>query len=88
MREIEAALAEMKPGFRMLNNMTNLEAMEPGCAEHIIQLMKMCNGKQIATVIPDPTKDIGFNIMSRFHYSPEVKLRIYDNLTDAVKSLE
>ena len=53
--------------------------------------MKLCNAKQIGTVvrvIPDPTKDIGFNIMSRFHYSPEVKLRIYDNLAEAVKSLE
>ncbi len=61
-----------------------------GCAEYIIETMKACNDKQIGTVvrvIPDPTKDIGFDIMSRFHYSPEVKLRIYENLEDAVKSL-
>ena len=65
--------------------------MEPGCAEQIVEIMKLCNDRQIGTVarvIPDPRKDIGFNIMSRFHYSPSVQLRIYDNLADAVKSLE
>ena len=89
-QQIKAALAEMKPGFRLLNNMSNLEVMAPACAVHVVEIMKLCNDKQIGTVvrvIPDPTKDIGFNIMSRFHYSPEVKLRIYDNLADAVKSL-
>ena len=91
MQEIQNALADMQPGFRLLNDLSTLEAMEPGCAPYIVEIMKMCNEKQIGTVvraIPDPTKDIGFNIMSRFHYNPEVKLRIYDNLADAVKSLE
>ena len=90
-QEIKAALAKMQPDFRLLNDLSNLEAMEMGCAEHIVETMKLCNEKQIGTVvrvIPDPTKDIGFNIMSRFHYSPEVKLRIYDTLADAEKSLE
>ena len=71
-QEIRAALVEMRPGFRLLNNLSTLDAMETGCAEHIIEIMKACNDKQIGTVvrvIPDPTKDIGFNIMSRFHYS-------------------
>ena len=47
--------------------------MEPGCAEQIVEIMKLCNAKQIGTVarvIPDPKKDTGFNIMSRFHTVP------------------
>ena len=91
LQEIKAALAEMQPGFRLLNNLTNLEVMEPDCVEYIVEIMKACNARQIGTVvrvIPDPKKDIGFNIMSRFHYSPEVKLRIYEDLAEAVKSLE
>ena len=89
-QRIKDALAELRPGFRLLNNLSDLEAMEPGCAEYIVEIMKLCNDKQISAVvrvIPDPKKDIGFNIMSRFHYSPTVKLRIYDNLDDALKSL-
>ena len=91
MQQIKEALVDLQPGFRLLNNLSGLDTMEPGCAEQIVEIMKLCNDKQIGTavrVIPDPKKDIGFNIMSRFHYSPSVKLRIYDNLADAVKSLE
>ena len=91
MQQIKEALIELKPGFRLLNNLSALETMEFGCAEQIMEIMKLCNDHGIAIavrVIPDPKKDIGFNIMSRFHYSPSVQLRIYDNLADAVKSLE
>jgi hypothetical protein len=91
MQEVTAALAHLKPGFRLLNNLSSLEFMDPGCAAQIVEIMKLCNDHRIGTVvrvIPDPSKDIGFNIMSRFHYSPEVALRIYDNLADAVQSLE
>jgi hypothetical protein len=90
LREVRAALLDLQPGFSLLNDLSNLEKMAPGCAEHIIEIMEACNAKHIGTVvrvIPDPTKDIGFNIMSRFHYSPEVKLRIYENLADALNSL-
>ena len=89
-QRIKEALGELQPGVRLLNNLSALETMELGCAEQIMEIMKLCNDRQIGTairVIPDPKKDIGFNIMSRFHYSPNVKLRIYDNLADAVKSL-
>ena len=91
MQEIRAALELMKPGFRLLNDLTKLNSMDPRCSEQVIEIMKSCNDRQIGTVvrvIPDPTKDIGFNIMSRFHYSPEVKLRIFEDLDDALKSLE
>ena len=90
-QQIKSALVEMRPGFRLLNNLSALETMEPGCSEQIVEIMKLCNDNGISSavrVIPDPKKDIGFNIMSRFHYSPSVQLRIYDNLVDAVKSLE
>ena len=49
-QEIRTALVEMKPGFRLLNNLSNLEAMELGCAEHIIETMKLYNDKQIGTI--------------------------------------
>ena len=38
-------------------------------------------------VVPDPQKDIGYKLLSLFHYDPEVKPRTYDNLADAIKSL-
>ena len=90
-QQIKEALVDLHPAFRLLNNLSALETMEPGCAEQIVEIMKLCNEKQISTavrVIPDPKKDIGFIMMYSFHYSPRVQLRIYDNLADALKSLE
>jgi hypothetical protein len=90
-QQVTQALLDMQPGFCLLNDLSNLELMEPGCAPYIMEIMELCSARQIDTVvrvIPDPKKDIGFNIMSRFHYRPTVKLRIYENRQDAVESLE
>jgi hypothetical protein len=37
--------------------------------------------------LPDPHKDIGLNILSQFHYGPEIKLMTFETLADAVQSL-
>ena len=90
MQSIKDALADLRPGFRLLTNITDLESMEIACATHIEETMELCDEKQVGEVvrvIPDPKKDIGFNIMSRFHYGPNVKLRTYDNLAEALQSL-
>ena len=83
-------LVDMQPGFRLLTDLTGLVAMEPACAVYVEEIMELCDEKhvgEVVRVIPDPTKDIGFTIMSRFHYSPTVELRTCDNLADAMQSL-
>ena len=83
-------LANMQPGFQLLTNLTGLDSMEKECAPHVAEIMDLCNAKQVKTVvcvIPDPQKDIGYTLLSLFHYDPEVKPRTYNNLADAIKSL-
>jgi hypothetical protein len=41
----------------------------------------------IVRVIPDPRKDIGLNILSYFHYGPQVRIETYQSLRDALESL-
>ena len=46
--------------------------------------------KQVGTVVrvvPDPRKDIGLNILSRFHYGPEVRLITCEALAAALQWL-
>ena len=46
--------------------------------------------KQVASVIrvmPDPHKDIGLNILSQFHYGPEIQITTFETLADALQSL-
>lgn len=75
--EVEAALNALQPGFRMLTDLSELESMEYAAAPYISQTMDKCNAKGVALVvrvIPDARKDIGFKIMSYFHYGRTVPI--------------
>jgi hypothetical protein len=37
--------------------------------------------------MPDPHKDIGLNILSQFHYGPEIKIATFETLADALQSM-
>ena len=66
---LEATLADVIPGFRLLTDLTGLNAMDTGCTPYIRRAMDVCNNKGVALVvrvIPDPHKDIGFSILSIF----------------------
>lgn len=83
-------LAGFQPGFLLLTDLSSLESMDASCSQDLGTLMDMCDAKGLETVvrvIPDPSKDIGFAIISRFHHHPRVQTRTYDNLADAVQSL-
>jgi hypothetical protein len=38
-------------------------------------------------VVPDPHKDIGLNILSQFHYGPQIKLATFESLAEALSAL-
>jgi len=64
--------------------------MDTSCAPEIGAMMDLLAEKQVGTVIrvvPDPRKDIGLNIMSVFHYGPEVRLITCENLAAALQRL-
>jgi len=80
----------LKPGFLLLVDMSNLESMDASCAPELGAIMDLCNSRGISTVvrvIPDPSKDIGLNLISCFHYHPQVKTRTYESMAEAIKSL-
>ena len=41
----------------------------------------------VTRVMPDPHKDIGLNILSQFHYRPEIPIATFETLADALQSL-
>jgi hypothetical protein len=41
----------------------------------------------VARVMPDPHKDIGLNILSQFHYGPEIQITTYGTLADALQGI-
>ena len=89
-QECENAVQKLRPGFRVLTDLSGLERMDLACVPDIKRMMDLCNkagAELVVRVIPDPHKDIGLNIMSLFHYGKRVRLVTCESLEDAQKLL-
>ena len=88
--QVEVLLAELTPGFALLKDLSGLVNMDLECVPHLARSMDLCKAAGVARivrVIPDPQKDIGLNILSRFHYPPEVQIVTCETLDEAMKLL-
>ena len=89
-QRIRDILKDFAPGFRVLADFQWLQSMETAAARHVAEIMDALAEKQVASVIrvmPDPRKDIGLNILSQFHYAPEIQITTFEMLADALQSL-
>jgi hypothetical protein len=87
---VRAALKDVAPGLRALTDFRWLESMRPSAAPYIAEIMDALAEKQVASVIriiPDPGKDIGLNILSRFHYHRDLPISTVETLVEALDSL-
>ena len=75
--KLPALLDQLPPGFRLLSDLSALEAMDPASLTDIKKTMDLLNQHGVAMivrVIPDPHKDIGLNILSLFHYRRGIRI--------------
>ncbi|MGC1320854.1 MAG: hypothetical protein WA849_01605 [Candidatus Udaeobacter sp.] len=89
-QRIGEVLQDVAPGFRVLADFRGLQSMDSGAARHIAEIMDALAKKEVASVtriMPDPHKDIGLNILSQFHYGPDVTITTFETLADAVQSI-
>ena len=90
LEEVGALLADLPAGFRLLTDLERLESMDPAGLTEIGKLMEMCSKKGMELVvraIPDPSKDIGLNILSIFHYGRRIRTVTCRNMVEAAKAL-
>jgi anti-anti-sigma regulatory factor len=83
---VRELLKDLPPGFCLLTDLSRLEEMDVACGKVIDPLMDEldCHGIQkIVRVVPEPRKDIGFGIMSLFHYRPQVHVITCQTLEEA-----
>jgi len=88
--DVVALLAELPAGFKMLVDLSLLESMDLACVEELGKIMERLDQhgmKQVVRVIPDPTKDIGFNILARFHYHNNPRMNNCETMVEAAKLL-
>jgi anti-anti-sigma regulatory factor len=89
-QQVRDILKDFAAGFRVLADFRWLESMDTAAAPHVAEIMDALTEKQVALVIrvmPDPHKDIGLNILSQFHYGPEIQITTFETLADALQSL-
>jgi len=89
-QRVREVLVDADPGFVALADFRWLDSMATGAAEFIAQIMDAFAAKKVSAVVrvmPDPHKDIGLNILSQFHYGPEIKLMTFETLANAVASI-
>ena len=89
-QRIREALQDVAPGLRVLADFRGLQSMDSAAARHIAEIMDALAEKEVASVtrvMPDPHKDIGLNILSQFHYGPDVTITTFDTLADAVQNI-
>lgn len=87
---VRELLQDVAPGFRVLADFRWLDSMDSAAARHIAEIMDALAEKGVASVtrvIPDPHKDIGLNILSQFHYGPEIQIGTFQTLADALQSM-
>ena len=89
-QEVRKMMKDVTPGFRVLTDFRWLDRMEPAAATHIAEIMDALAEKDVAVVvrvIPDPHKDIGLNILSQFHYGPNIKVATFESLAAGLSTL-
>lgn len=89
-KQVRELLRDVAPGFRVLADFRWLESMDSAAAPHVAEIMDALAEKGVASVtrvMPDPHKDIGLNILSQFHYGPEIQIATFESLADALQSL-
>ncbi len=93
--ELYSAVKQMAPrlkkGFSVITDLSSLEAMDTNThhfIEKTMELLNQCGISKVVRIIPDPTKDIGLNIMSLFHYSRDVMIHNCKTLKEAEELLK
>jgi hypothetical protein len=89
-RQVREVVKDIAPGFRVLSDFRWLASMQASASRYVAEIMDAVSAKKVglvARVIPDPRKDIGLNILSQFHYGPDIQTANFETLADALQSL-
>jgi hypothetical protein len=89
--QVESELPALRPGFSVLTDLSGLESMELDCVEPLTKILDLFRAKgvgMVVRVIPDPSKDIGFKILSIIHLRRGVKVVTCDTLAEAEQALK
>ncbi len=88
--DLTTQLGGLSPGFHLLADFSQLEHMGLDCEQGLGQMMDLIGRagmSLVVRVIPDPSKDIGMNILTVFHYPQHPRVVTCQNLIAAARAL-
>jgi hypothetical protein len=88
--DIKTLVAGLPAGFRLLVDLSGLEVMDPDCETELGRMMELIDQSGVGLVvrvIPEPDKDIGFNILTIFHYPHRPRIVTCETMAEAVRRL-
>jgi ABC-type transporter Mla MlaB component len=89
--QIALQLPALAKGFTILTDLSGLKSMDTRCIpelERMMDLGRKAGAGTVMRVIPDPAKDIGFNILSLFHYRNKVNVLTFQSMAEAKQALK
>ena len=90
LEELGSLLADLPPSFRVLADFGRLESMDADSLTILGQVMEKIDeagAELVVRVIPDPSKDVGVNILSMFHYRKGMRRVTCQTMEDAGRVL-
>ena len=92
LEDLRSVLKEIRPGFRLLADLSALVSMPTSAAPYLGEVMESCAEKGVTLVVrllpKEPSKDIGLAIISKFHYPPDVLIVTCATMEEAMRLLE
>ncbi|HVF70927.1 MAG TPA: hypothetical protein VM940_04900 [Chthoniobacterales bacterium] len=86
-QRVRELTVEVEPGFVGLVDFRWLESMAVATAPFVGEIMDIFAAKKVSAVVrvvPDAHKDIGLNILTHFHYGPEIQVHTVETLAEAI----
>jgi len=86
----EAVLPDLKPGFSVFADFRDITSMGLDCVPALTKIMDLCRERGIGLIVrrlPEPTRDIGINILSVVHYRGKVRTVTVDTIEEAEDAL-
>lgn len=87
---VASQLPALATGFKVLTDLSGIKSMDAACVAQVERLMDLCRDKGVGTVvrvIPKRSKDVGFNILSLFHYPKNVRIVTCPTPAEAERAL-
>lgn len=88
--DLTTQLGALSSGFRLLADFSQLKSMGLDCAPELGRMMELIGRAGVGLVvrvIPEPSQDIGMNILTVFHYPHRPRTVTCASMVEAARAL-